>query len=213
MPRGLTRRLPALLIAAAAVASLSASGCATEAAAATVGDTAISRDDLMSEVEAMAENDSVLQAFGVPEDQVAGEANADTSYSQPFVGYVLTNRIVNLLFEKVMDERDLTVRDQDVSTAEQQMSQAFGSSASKLPEAFREQLTEDLAVSARLAEEFGDDEEGQQDLFTAIQEQAAKTDVEVASKYGEWDKDNLQIVPPEGPLQPGGETDDTVPQP
>lgn len=213
MPRGFTRRLPALLIAAAAVASLSASGCATEAAAARVGDTSISREDLMAEVEAMAENESVLQAFGVPADRVAGEADADTSYSQPFVGYVLTNRVVNLLFEEVMDDRDLTVRDQDVATAEQQMSQAFGSSGAKLPEAFREQLADDLAISSRLAEEFGDDEEGQQDLIAALQEQAGKIDIEVSSKYGTWDAENLQIVPPEGPVQPGGATDDTVPQP
>lgn len=213
MPRGFTRRLPALLIAAAAVVSLSATGCATEAAAARVGDSSISPEDLMSEVEAMAENESVLQAFGVPADRVAGEADADTSYSQPFVGYVLTNRIVNLLFEELMADRDLTVRDQDEAAAEQQMSQAFGSSAGKLPEGFRKQLTADLAISARLAEEFGDDEEGQQDLLSAVQKQATKTDVEVSSKYGSWDEVNLQIVPPEGPLQPGGETDDTVPQP
>lgn len=200
----MSRRLTALLATPALLAVL-ATGCADEAAAARVGDTTISNDDLMSEVETLAGDTQLLDGYGIPPDAVPGEADADNSYSQQFVGYLLSQRIFNVLAEDVLADRDAEVTDADREEAESQIDGALGPDVD-IPDSFREDLIDQVAVSVRVTKEFGGDEQGQQDLQQAIFDKALETDIEVSSKYGSWDEDQLAVIAPDAPVGFGDDT-------
>jgi hypothetical protein len=203
-----SRRLTALL-AAPALAAVLASGCADEAAAARVGDTTISHDDLMTDVEALAGSPALLAAYQVPEDAVAGEADADTSYSQEFVGFVLQQRIFNALIGQVADDEGFEVTDEDLEDAETEISNALaqaGGDIDDLSSSFREQLTEDIALGSLVEEELGSEA-----VQSTVSDLARETDIEVSSKYGSWDAAAGGLVPPEAPA--GTEGDDAETQP
>jgi hypothetical protein len=201
----LTRRLPALLAVPVLAAAL-ASGCADEAAAARVGDTTISNDDLMSEVKATAGSEALLQAFEVPSDAVPGQADADKSYSQQFVGFILQNRVIAVLREQLAAKEDIEVTESDLDDAEARLSSGLeqsGGDIDDLPKSLREQLTTEIATAARLEAEFGSSD----DVNAALGDLAREIDIEVSSKYGSWDPSVGSLVPPDGPV---GATDSTT---
>lgn len=194
-----------------------ASGCADEAAAARVGDTTISNEDLMAEAETLADNERLLGVLQQMElSAIQGEADADESYTQGFIGSLLNQRIGTILIEQALDERDAGLTQDDLDETEDRLSSALagaGLSEDDLTDDLREQLIHSLALNRRLTEEFGDGEEAGQEIEAAIFEQARQTDIEISSKYGSWDLNRLSIVPPPGPVPAEGEGDDAEAQP
>jgi hypothetical protein len=137
----------------------------------------------------------------VPDEAVAGEAKG--SYSQDFVGFVLTQRIANVLIEQALDDAKVKVTESDLQASEQRIEQAFQqaqASTKDLSTSFKKKLIHDLAVNQKFAGAFQDQDAAQ----AALGKVADKTDIEVSSRYGRWDAKALRIIPPKGASTPKG---------
>jgi hypothetical protein len=224
VPRGLTRRLPTLLAAAALVGALAATGCADEAAAVRVGDRSLSDNDLMDEVGHIYDNTALWdlideqngQPPGTSQEGLRGEAEGGSgdpedpgSYTQQFVAGVLQQRVTFMLVDELFEREDGSVTDQHRAAAEQAQAQQFGEAFAAFPESYQDQLVDEYARLVSLRESLG--EEG---FNTAIVELIDSTDVEVSSRYGSWDADVFRsapdqpaVVPPVGPTPAPGSAD------
>jgi hypothetical protein len=131
---------------------------------------------------------------------VAGELPG--SYTQEFVAAALGQRIEFMLAERVFDDEDLEVTDDDRSNVTEQLQGALDD----IPEGLRNSLIDDLSRRVRLQDELG-----QQGYGEAITEAADATEIEVSSHYGSWDRDQYTVVPPDGPVSPDGEPDGESP--
>jgi len=204
VPRGLTRRLP-ILVLATALAAVLATGCAKEAAAARVGDDTISNQDLMDEVKALYDNDALWAQSQGGRAGLKGEAKG--SYAQSFVAGVLQQRItfklLGHLFDKEGDKLTGSLRDQ---AREELVTNQFGQAFNELPKDYRDSLTDDYAKVIALQTKLGASK-----FNTAVEDLIETTDVKVNSRYGHWDADTfrnapdkLAIVPPAGATKAGG---------
>jgi hypothetical protein len=175
-----TRRRLTLLVATLAAAGLVGSGCSEQSAALRVGDTTVSQSDFEDE----------LDAYAALEGGEAVRGDARDSYTQEFVGAVLEQRIGFILSERLFDERDLELTEDDIAeTADQAGNQLDG-----MPRDLRDSLIEDVARQSRLVNELG-----QEEYSRALTDAADSTDIDVSSRYGSWDTDEYTVVPPEGP--------------
>jgi hypothetical protein len=187
-----------VLVAAGAIAGLAGAGCSEQSAAVRVGDETVSQSDFEDELDAFGDNE-VLAASG-PDGASGLAGGLPGSYSQDVVGYVLGRRVLYTLAETMVDQRDLEITDDDRSTAEQQLEGEFGADGfAAFGGDYRRELTDDFARLVRLQDELGA-EELDQELRSAFE----STDIDVSSHYGSWDRDQLTVVPPEGPASPGG---------
>jgi hypothetical protein len=221
VPRGLSRRLPTLLAAAALVGVL-ATGCADEAAAVRVGDRTLSDNDLMDEVGYLYDNttlwDAIDQQNGQPEgtsreglkgDARGSDSEQPGSYSQQFVAGVLQQRVTFMLVDELFEREGGEVTDTHRATATQAQTEQFGAAFQEFPESYRTQLIDDYARLVSLQETLGDE-----DFNDAIVELIDSTDVEISARYGTWDADvfrsapdQLAVVPPVGPTPAPGSGD------
>ena len=208
MPRGLTRRLPTVLLAAALAGALATTGCAKEAAAASVDDEIISDDDLMEELDALAGSDALLAALQIPADAVPGDA--DESFSQEYVGFVLSQRIVTILLHRALDDADASVTDAELDQVSSQIDSTLaqsGESVADLPTRYVDRLARDVAASQKFSSLFPDEDSA----LAALIEEAEDADISVSSRYGTWDGEQLRIAPPLGPTPAPGSDDASVP--
>jgi hypothetical protein len=212
VPRGLTRRFPTLL-AAAALTALAAAGCADEAAAAHVGDQTLSDTDLMDEVTAIYDNSALWDLIDEQNQQEPGtsrqslEGDAPGSFTQQFVGGVLQQRVTFMLVDELHDQEGTEVTEVHRSQAEEEQTRQYGAAFEEFPERYRDQLVEDYSRLISLQEEMGED-----GFNEAITKLIDETDVEINSRYGTWDADvfasapdQLAVVPPVGPTPAEGD--------
>lgn len=191
----LERRRIAKLIAAVAAAALLATGCGDkQSAAVRVDDETVSQSDLYQELHLIATNTNfrdVTLGQGIDPKVLRGDLAG--SYSQQFVGSVLGQRVVYLLADDVLAKNDLHVTAADRQAIVDQLDQILPGGAGELPANYRRDFVEGLARLQVLQTELGTDQ-----ASLALREQAADSDIVVASQFGHWDADQLTVVPPEG---------------
>jgi hypothetical protein len=187
----LARRLTPVL-AATLVVGLAASGCASQAVGVRVGDRTYSQADMVDELDAYGHNDALWRSSGQGVSAIQGELG--DSYSQDFVSDLVQQRITFMLAEQLFDEHHLRLTDGDRSTAEGQLAGQIGQDAvDQFPADYHDQLVDDLGRLNRVAQELGEDE-----LNSAMIDKAHSNEIEVSPKFGRWDEDQLQVVPPDG---------------
>jgi hypothetical protein len=200
----LNRRV-APLLAAFSVVALAVTGCADQAAAVRVGSSTHSDAQLRDELDAYAENDALWEATGQSADAIRGELAS--SYDQQFVGQILQQRVTFMLGERIFDDEDLDLTDDERQAAAEQLDEQLGGALRGFPESFRDDFLDDVARLNSLQNELG--AEG---LDEALRDAADTTDIEVSSRYGHWDADRYAVVPPDGPTPaPLGADDATDP--
>ena len=222
MPRGLTRRLPTLLAAAALVGALATTGCAEENAAVRVGDRSLSDKDLMDEVGYIYRNTALWDLVdqqngseaGTAREGLRGDAPGSDpenpgTFDQGFVAGVLQQRVTFMLVDELYERDGESVTDQHRAAAEQAQTQQFGDAFQESPESYQDQLVDEYARLVSLQETLGDEEFNEK-----IIELIDSTDVEVSSRYGSWDADVFRsapdqpaVVPPVGPTPAPGSAD------
>jgi hypothetical protein len=185
---------------------LAASGCADQSAAVQVGGQTVSESDLFVELRTVGDDERLLQFYEVPSDAVAGDVEG--SFSQEFVGIILTHRISLMLQGLLLDDEGLELGAQERETAERQIRRGFaeaGGDVDELPDGYYEQFVDDYATEQLVRDALGPG------LRDALVELAQSTDIRVSSRYGRWDAVQLAIVPPEAPEPAPGSDDEAEP--
>jgi hypothetical protein len=197
----LVRRLTPVL-AAAVVVGLAASGCASQAVGVRVGGETYSQADMVGELEAYGENESLFPPDSQQTAQIQGELAG--SFSQDFVSQVVSQRVTYMLVQKVFDDRDLELTADERTVAENQLATRMGNQAvDDFPAKYRHRFVDDEARVLRLLDEMGED-----DLNSSILDEARSSEIEVSSRFGDWDENQLQVIPPTGSTAaPGSEPD------
>jgi hypothetical protein len=197
----LVRRLVPVF-AAAVVVGLAASGCASQAVGVRVGDETYSQADMTGELEAYGDNAALFPPDSQQTAQIQGELAG--SFSQDFVTQVVSQRVTYMLVEKVFDDRNLELTADERTVAENQLATRMGNQAiDDFPHEYRQRFVDDEARVLRLLDEMGED-----DLNSAILDEARSSDIEVSSRFGEWDDNQLQVVPPVGSTEASGAAPD-----
>ena len=193
------RRLVALL-AVPVLALAGSAGCAEEVSpAARIGDWSISDADLLDEVDEWANNE---QAFN--EADLAG-LNPGT-YPMRLVDAILQQRIDLELHAEKFEELDLELTDDvrqqgmlvlfqgDISRAEQALS--------GFTDDYAREYIDDVGRQIAVETELGQDGylQWRNDAYRAA-------DIEISPRYGRWDPEQQSVVGPEGPTQPGLQTE------
>jgi hypothetical protein len=193
------RRLLALL-AVPVLALVGSAGCASEVSPAVrIGDRAISDADLLDEVDEWANNE---QAF----DQTQLEGLNPGTYPMRLVDVILQQRIDLELHTAKFEELGLELSDEvrqqgllvlfqgDLSTAEQALS--------GFSDDYAVEYIDDVGRQIAVETELG------QDGYAEWRNEAyLDADIEVSPRYGRWDPEQQSVVGPEGPTQPGLQTE------
>lgn len=194
----MSRRL--LALATAALAAITASGCADDVApAAQVGDVRITESELLDEVEEWAGSAALLGAVQFPADLVkgAGVGGADdiTTYSTDLVDFVLGSRVSFEVHHAELERRDLEV---PAAVRNEVSANLFGPQTEQtladVSPDYAERLIEDVAVRVYLQDELG---EGYEEWLAGAIEA-----VEVNPRFGAWNPAAAQVVPPTDPAAP-----------
>jgi hypothetical protein len=187
----LVRRLTTVL-AATVVAGFAASGCASQAVGVRVGGETYSQADLVQELDAYGENEKMFPPGEPQTDQIQGELAG--SYSQSFVSEIVQQRINFMLAQEVFDDHHLQLTDDDREAAEAQLASQIPNQAfDQFPDDYREQLIDDVARLNLVVAEMGEEE-----FSSALLDTARSNEIEVGPRFGDWDEDQLQLVPPTG---------------
>jgi hypothetical protein len=192
------RRLLALLI--AGLALLSATGCADDVSPALrVGDTKISNDELLKEIDQWVHNPVAVDAGQL-------EGLAPGAYPGDLVRQLLRQRIDFAIHNAEFERRHLELNDQlrqDALTA------LFGDPAgaeqayAAFSKEFADEFTDDVARQIAVQDDLGDD-----GYVKWLTDAYAKTDIEVNPRYGTWDPTSRQVTAP-----PSAATSSTEPTP
>jgi len=192
------RRLLTLVL--AALTLLAAAGCADEVSPALrVGDRTVGNDALLDEVAEWAGNPTLLEAVQFPAGLVEGDAPG--SYSASLVGFILRSRIGFELHRAEFEARGLEIDDQvrqevrDQLFSDPAMTEQVFADFSK---AYGDRLVDDVARQIAVQDELGEEYEAWS------VEAFARDDIELNPRYGTWDSEAGDVVPPEGPIQRGG---------
>jgi hypothetical protein len=185
------RRLAlAAATAAVAVLALSACGNAPAGAAATLGDTRISEQELTAQVE------EILQAKGQPAD------SEDASLVQQTLGRMITTQLVDTLAEREGVEVTQGQIDEEFANyaaqvgGEQALEELFlaeNVAPSQLESIIRLQIQAQL-VGIALAPEGSADEQGAA-VFEAAALLSDELDTTVSPRFGTWDPNTLSLGP------------------
>jgi len=175
-----------LLMGAVVALGVAGTACAEQSAAIRVGDDTVSEEDFRDEVEALGKSETALQLMlGATRTDVAGELG-DDSFTQPFIGYMVQQRVSLILQEQLAEQNDIeltdAVRDEVRGQIESEFENA-GADMDDLPDAFVDQLVDDIAIGQALQSA------DQGDLQADYLELAENADVELSSHLGEWNND------------------------
>jgi hypothetical protein len=180
-----------------AALSLVGAGCAdTVSPAVRVNDEAIGNEALLDEVGEWAGNPALLQAVQFPAELVEGAGPG--SYSTELVGFVLGSRIGFELHRAEFEERGLELSDEQRTAVRQQL---FGDPAvteqvfADFSDEYGRQLVDDVARQIALEEELG-----QEEYPTWASEAFESAEIDVNPRFGSWDPEQQQVLPPDGPL-------------
>lgn len=189
MPR---RLLPLAPVAAVLAAALLTSGCAEDpAAAATVNGEVITHDELLGEVAEWAESPTLLaQGLGIAEG--AEQGSAPDTYSIELVDRVLTLLIAFEVTDAEFEARGMQLTQADLDSTEENLLGEYTQDLyDEISPELRTRLIE-MVTRRVLVEE-------------ALEGEPLDADVEVSSRYGEWDPSTLSVIPPDGPRNPAPE--------
>jgi hypothetical protein len=197
VPRRLLLTAGALGLAVA----MGGAGCADDVnPAARVGDSTVSHDDLMAEVEAWAGSPTLLTQLQVA-DTGAEDGNR---YTTEFVDLVLTNRVAFELHNDEFEARGLELTDQQLEEVRAGLLGDPAVTAAALDELgapYAEQLVADVARQFEVQTVLDDE------YATWAEDTFTRTDIEVSPRYGTWDTASGAVLAPEGPRPaPGGPT-------
>jgi len=188
---GPVKRLLLLLVPVALLAGCS--GRAGDDAVVVVnGQEVLQADDFQSQLEEIGDDDDFLTSFD-------GRGDGPGTLSSAFVATVLSNHVLNELVRQDLDERGVEISDNDRERGAQQLADALGGDVEAAPPAYRELLLDLFAGVVALRRDLHDDDESLQDEVDAIYSDA---EVRIDDRYGAWDPDQHQVVPPEGPVTP-----------
>lgn len=183
------RRPLALVFAALTLAAVA--GCADDVSpAARIGDLKISNEVFLDEMAEWAGNEAAVDRQ-VLQDSSPGTYPSDLTRQllQQRIDFELHNlefERLGLVLDRAMRDRALTIVFGDPAAAEEPLSE--------FSDEFAQRYTDDVARQIAVTDELGDEGYGQ------WREQAyAETDIEVSPRYGTWDRQAGQIVPPTGP--------------
>ncbi len=195
------RRLVSL-IAAVTAAGLAATACSEQAAAVQVDDVTVSRPDFEDELDLYYDNDDLRTfVFGeVAQEDLRGELGQ--SFTQDYVAAVAGLRVQFIVAELVLADQGLELTDEARAEAEQLIAQQVPGGVSSVPEDRRDAFIDDVATFSLLQGELG-----QEGFSTAMTDAFAAADISVRTQYGEWDPEQIAVVPPAGPVAPGGGDD------
>lgn len=195
----LRRLLP--VTAAVTLAGLATFGCAEQSAGVRVGDDTVSESDMIDELNAFGDNDALFD-----EGQAAAvRGDLAQSYTQSFTGEIVQQRIVFMLAAQIFEDEGFELSDADRSDAERAMAEQMQGGLEAFPEDYRRSFIDDVAMYNLLVTELGEEEFNQ-----ALVDKAGSTTIEVSSRFGEWNDDELTIDPPPGPT-PGRQTETPLP--
>jgi hypothetical protein len=197
-----------LVVAAAVGLAVAGTGCAEQSAAIRVGDQTVSEKQMLDEIDAWAANKTLI-----PEGQVTGELG-DDSFVQPFVGSIVQQRVVFILYGQVFDDEGLELTAADRAAGRDTLDQEFGpDGTSAFPADYVHELTETAAKFTKLQQELSPD-----DLQAKLVDAATNADVQVSSRFGSWDNDAFvagfstqgqqapsALVPPPAPQSADGQ--------
>jgi hypothetical protein len=172
------------LLGAVAALGLAGTGCADQSAAIRVGDDTVSEQDLVEEMNALRDNEEALRLIvGASRDQIVGEMG-DDSYLQLFAGYTVVQRVFYLLQHQLADQEGVEVSEAEVDELRDQLEtelEGAGADVAELPGSLLDRLAEDFAIGQALQTELP------AELQDAFMELADETEVELSSRFGEWD--------------------------
>ena len=197
-------------LAVVAAVGVASTACAEQSAAIRVGDDTVSEKDFLDELQTLRDNDVALQLIvGATPADITGEMG-DDSFGQPFVAYMVEQRVFLILERQLAAKEGIEPSDADLDGVRSQIDDQFQSSGGKLtdlPDGYVDQLVDDLAIGQALQTQLGQDE-----LQSSFVELADRTDVEVSSRFGEWNQDAFiahvqgqqqqasAVTPPAAPL-------------
>jgi hypothetical protein len=209
------------LFAAVGLVGLASTACAEQSAAIKVGDDTVSESDLTDEIDTLSGNEALLQLIvsdQVTRDDIVGQMGED-SYTQPFVAYMIEQRVFLLLQSQLAEQEGIEPSKADREEVRGQIDDELanaGVDTDDLPDEYVDQLVDQISLSQALQQGLGQDE-----FQAKFLELAEKTDVELSSRFGEWDNDaflaRLQgqqaaaVTPPPAPLSPEAGADPGLP--
>lgn len=212
------RARSALVLGVAAAVGVAGTGCADQSAAIRVGDDTVSEQDFVVEVETLRDNETVLQLIvdsQATRADLVGELS-DDSFRQPFVGYMVEQRVLLILQAQLAAQEGVEPSEADLDGVRGQVESELETAEvdiADLPESFVDQLVGDIAVNNALQEL------PTEDIQEAFLELADTTDVELSSHLGEWDAESFlaglqgqtqeagAVTPPPAPQPASGEED------
>jgi hypothetical protein len=209
------------LFAAVGLVGLASTGCAEQSAAIKVGDDTVSESDLIDEIDTLSNNEALLQLIvndSVTQADVVGQLGED-SYTEPFVAYMIEQRVFLLLQGQLAEQEGIEPSKDARETARGQVEDELagaGVEVDDLPDAYLDQLVDQITISQALQQELGQDE-----FQAKFLDLAENTDVELSSRFGEWDNDGFlarlqgqqaaAVTPPPAPLSPQAGADQGLP--
>lgn len=194
----MSRRLLPLLVAPLLVL-VAASGCAKDVSPAVrVGDVRISDRELIEEVREWVGNPEAID-----EAVVAGWVPG--TFPMALVGQIISQRVDFELTHAEFVGRGLRLTDEQRQTGVRSYFRgdvdAAQSALGGFSAGYANEFVDRISEQNVLQEELG------VDLATWRAQAFQAADVEVSPRYGTWDGTRGQVLPPEGPDQPGGSLD------
>jgi hypothetical protein len=179
------RRLLALVV--TALVGLAGGGCADDVSPALrIGDTKIGNEAFLDEVAEWARNTPLQERFQLPSPTGAGVG----TFSSSFAGAVMSNRIFFELHNQQFKELGLKL-DEDERTEFRESSELL---LREFSDAYAAMLIDDVVRQFNVQEEMG------ADYDAWVSETLAEADIEVSPRYGTWDGESGQVLPPPGPI-------------
>jgi hypothetical protein len=213
------------VLAAASLLCLGLLGCAPDDEAALT----VNGEDILT---TGALTDELDQMQGAPDFLVASDGRGEGGSSeQPnlragFVGVVLSNHVFNALLAEEMAAQEVELTEADIDAGTTLLSNSLGTppegvaplTLEQVPEDYRKLLIDLYSRFVALVAAGAEDADVARERLTAnppteeepaaapVQERLLvlrqEADVEVASRYGRWDAEQGNVVPPEGPVSP-----------
>jgi hypothetical protein len=171
------------------VAVLLLAGCASDDPVLTVdGAEILDQDGFDAFLEPMVdEEDFLTQVEG------RGTHGGDGTLRSGFAVTILTYHVLDDVVSRELGQRGVEVTDADLAAAEE----ILGEQLAEVPEPYQSFLIE-LQTEIEALRTDVDDEAELNELLGRL---LTDVEVDVAEKYGRWDPDQGEVVPPEGPAE------------
>ncbi len=195
-----------LVLTAASLLCLGLLGCAPddESALSVNGDDVLTVGALTDELDQMQGQDDFLTASDA---RGQGGSPERPNLRSGFVGVVLSNHVFNALLAEELAAEGVEVSDADVEEGTTLLEDQLAAppegvaplALDQVPGDYRQTLIDLYSSFVALVGALDDDPQAAQDrLFEA----RLAAEVEVARRYGRWDAEQGNVIPPEGPVAP-----------